>query len=310
MPICDDSTIHVIGEGTKPLVDLRTVEDNEAAANAVLQLVRELTSDPQCAIHFSIAGGRKTLGFYLGYCASLLARPWDEMSHVLVNQPFESTPEFFFPPRPPSILQLRDGPADTNSSKVELASISFIRLRDLMPFPLLQGSASFSQTVRVVDGMVSHPSLSIELTPHARGRGQWAHRIRVTGGLEFVLPPKSLALYWMLAAVAKHADPTQRATDAECDLDTIKSTYLRVYRAVTGVGARYVTDEERILSFGGFRNREFRDALARLIDELKKVLGERGAAVYGPQANGSRNALRYGLNLPPSAIELHDDSNC
>jgi CRISPR-associated protein (TIGR02584 family) len=59
--------------------------------------VRELTADPDCAIHASIAGGRKTMGFYLGYALSLFGRPQDRLSHVLVSSPFESNQNFFYP---------------------------------------------------------------------------------------------------------------------------------------------------------------------------------------------------------------------
>ena len=48
------------------------------------------------------------MGFYLGYAFSLYARPQDRLSHVLVSSPFESHPEFFYPPATPRRLSTRD----------------------------------------------------------------------------------------------------------------------------------------------------------------------------------------------------------
>jgi CRISPR-associated protein (TIGR02584 family) len=48
-------------------------------------------------LHVSIAGGRKSMGFFAGYAFSLFGRTQDRLSHVLVNDPFESFPDFYFP---------------------------------------------------------------------------------------------------------------------------------------------------------------------------------------------------------------------
>ena len=68
-------TIHILrtAEG-RLLSDIRSAADNEAIADAITSVVRELTADPGCAVHASIAGGRKTMGFYLGYALSLFGR--------------------------------------------------------------------------------------------------------------------------------------------------------------------------------------------------------------------------------------------
>ncbi|MEN8168228.1 MAG: CRISPR-associated ring nuclease Csm6, partial [Pseudomonadota bacterium] len=67
-----------------PLEDIRTLRDNELAADYIVEQVRELTGDQHGELHVSIAGGRKTMGFYLGYALSLFGRPQDRLSHVLV----------------------------------------------------------------------------------------------------------------------------------------------------------------------------------------------------------------------------------
>lgn len=94
-------TIHILHNAEGRLLgDIRNVADNEAIADAITAKVRELTADPNSAVHTSIAGGRKTMGFYLGYALSLLGRPQDRLSHVLVSSPFESNLDFFYPTLP------------------------------------------------------------------------------------------------------------------------------------------------------------------------------------------------------------------
>ena len=93
----DASHIHVMRDAHgQPMNDIRSPADNRAAADFITAQVRAITADSGCALHASIAGGRKTMGFYLGYALSLFGRPQDRLSHVLVSEPFESSYDFFY----------------------------------------------------------------------------------------------------------------------------------------------------------------------------------------------------------------------
>ncbi|MEZ5643338.1 MAG: CRISPR-associated ring nuclease Csm6 [Burkholderiaceae bacterium] len=139
-------------------------EENACAADAITALVAELTRDAQAALHVSIAGGRKTMGFYLGYAFSLFARPQDELSHVLVSAPFESHPEFFFRSATPRRLATRDGQhLDTADARITLARIPVVRLRHGQPQALLDGRASFGGTVAAIQRSLQPPRLHIDL---------------------------------------------------------------------------------------------------------------------------------------------------
>lgn len=119
-----------------PVVDARSEADHEAMADFITNTVRELTSNTSLAIHASIAGGRKTMTFYLGYAMSLFGRHQDRLSHVLVSEPYENRPDFFFPTRYPSLLALRSGEQqslDARQARVTLADIPFVRLRNQLP---------------------------------------------------------------------------------------------------------------------------------------------------------------------------------
>jgi len=101
--------LHVVQRDGRPLDDIDSVADHSALADAILDVLQPLARDADCAIHASIAGGRKSMGFYLGYVLSLLGRPQDRLSHVLVNKPFESNPHFYFPPARPRPVMYAEG---------------------------------------------------------------------------------------------------------------------------------------------------------------------------------------------------------
>jgi CRISPR-associated protein (TIGR02584 family) len=64
----------------EPLVDIRTQANNQAMADGITEWIRSFTADPETAMHVSIAGARKTMGFYAGYALSLYSRSQDRLS--------------------------------------------------------------------------------------------------------------------------------------------------------------------------------------------------------------------------------------
>ena len=54
--------VHQIARNGQPLADIDSQEDSTATNNTILGVIRALALDDQCAIHASIAGGRKTMG--------------------------------------------------------------------------------------------------------------------------------------------------------------------------------------------------------------------------------------------------------
>ncbi len=75
------------GSNGRLLDDIRTPEDSSAAADFIVGFIRRATSDPSRVLHCSIAGGRKTMGLYLGLALQIYGRPADTLSHVLVTPP-------------------------------------------------------------------------------------------------------------------------------------------------------------------------------------------------------------------------------
>lgn len=94
-----ERNIHVIhdADGEK-LSDIRTPEENNLAADMIVNFIRQQCADDKTELHVSIAGGRKSMGFYIGYALSLFGRPQDKLSHVLVTEGFENNPLFSIRP--------------------------------------------------------------------------------------------------------------------------------------------------------------------------------------------------------------------
>lgn len=154
------ANIHTIRDTQgNPLDDIRTPADNEAAADFITGFIREQTANPESAVHVSMAGGRKTMGYYAGYGLSLYGRPQDRLSHVLVSEGFEGHRDFYYPtPSSKTIYRGEGKPAlDAREAEVDLAEIPFVRMREELPEkvleanPLLSGKHGFADTVRAAE---------------------------------------------------------------------------------------------------------------------------------------------------------------
>ena len=160
----DSDHIHLLrGADGDVLEDIRSDADNPAAADAISALVRDFTADPDCALHVSLAGGRKTIGYYLGYALTLFGRPQDRLSHVLVSPPFESNHQFYYPPPLPEVLFTRDNkPINTADARITLGEIPFVSLRHGLPEDLLKGQASYMETVNAARKSFAAPRLVLD----------------------------------------------------------------------------------------------------------------------------------------------------
>lgn len=162
------SNIHLIrSRFDMPLTDIRTAEDNEDMADFVLNLIRELSADPESRLHVSISGGRKTMSFFGGYALSLYGRPQDMLTHVLVSDDYEFIPEYFYPTPYSKIVQSRDGQKlNAKNAIVELASIPFLRLRDTLPEVALIAETGFNDVLRKSQKSLSRPTLLVDYENH------------------------------------------------------------------------------------------------------------------------------------------------
>jgi len=289
----DGRAIHTVGDGDG-LTDIQTPEDNRVAADAITEQIRCLTADADSALHVSLAGGRKTMGFYAGYALSLFGRPQDRLSHCLVSPPFESHPEFYYPTPGPRVIYTLDAdkrPLDTGNAAVTLAEIPFVRLRHGLPEGLLAGKATFSETVAAAQRALGPPELTIDL----------AGRRIVAGGQGVALPPAELAfLAWLARRQMTNEVPLPCPNDGAPEADYARA-FLREYHTVLGP----LGDSDRTTRAlrAGMDKGYFLQRRARLNGRLEDALGP-AAAPYLVHALGRRPDTRYGLTLDLAAIRF------
>lgn len=283
-----EANIHVIaGPDGTPLADIRTPAENAAAADTITAVVAELTRDDDAALHVSIAGGRKTMGFYLGYAFSLFARRQDRLSHVLVSPPFESHPDFFFPPAKPRRLTTRDNRhIDTADAVVTLAEIPVVLLRHGLPEALSKGRAGFVETVAALQESFAPPGLFIHR----------ASRRILCGRREVALQPALVAWLAFWAQSALDGRPMRHWRDIE------PQEYLGHYAHVVGIDAEAFEKTQRRLK-DGMEKEFFEQNNAKLESALKAALGP-AAAPYLLARTGKKPLTRRGLELPADAIRL------
>lgn len=289
----DRSHIHVVRNAQgEPVSDIRTPEDNLLCADFITEHVRNVTADPDSALHVSIAGGRKSMGFFAGYALSLFGREQDRLTHVLVTEPFESSWEFFYPTPYSRVIETRDRRlADTKNAVVTLADIPFVRLRHGMPEALLDGRANYERAVSAVQAGIGPASLRIELT----------ERRVLAGGKGFKVPPAELALLTLFARRARANEPALAAPKKLVKDADWGERYLRELRLIAGpLGDLEKT--ERALD-GGMDGDYFSQHLSKLRNVMQSELGRPAARPYLIDDGGTR-PRRYRLEMPASAIEI------
>ncbi|MDD5392729.1 MAG: CRISPR-associated ring nuclease Csm6 [Thiothrix sp.] len=283
-----------IGKDKRYLNDITTSEENEIAANFITDKVRKLTKEDS-SLHVSIAGGRKTMTYYLGYAMSVFGRIQDCMSHVLVDDRY-AVPGFYYPTAQSQIItnQWTGDSFDARDVNVMLGKLPFIRLRDGLTDDLLNDSdKSYSDIIAIAQRQLAPISVRI------------VYEAVVTlycGGEEIKLPPAQLALYvWMLQrhkagkVVITLADKVTKSVLAE--------EFKAVYAELSKESGHYIHAEESVNSmdtdyFGAPRT--------NINKKLNATLGKPKAKAYLLQSSGKKNAMQYSLSdeLKPEHISF------
>ena len=231
------------------------------------------------------------MGYYLGYALSLFGRPQDRLSHVLVNEPFESSWDFFYPTRYRRVITTRDNKlADTSEARVTLAEIPFVSLRLGMPEGLLAGQSSFNAAVAAARLSLGRWELVVDIE-----RKQIA-----LAGERFRLPPRELAILCVFAENALRGGAPLAAPPKDAPDVAWARRYLAQVRRVSGPAADLDATERALRN--GMDGDYFSQALSRLRRQLQRHLGHQAAARLID--NGGTRPRRYRLGLPAEAVRF------
>lgn len=284
---------------TRELADIGSEEQNSAAADFIMETVRGLAMDDGVRLVASIAGGRKTMSALLFSVMSLLAKEDDLLTHILVNEPFESRglkPRFYFPPAEPVTHHGSDRegkPLSISSEKadIQLGKIPFVALRNLFERDLKK-KQSYSQLV---------PTCQQTANEYARKNVRLAIRrsrreIHINGQPLTLSPLQHLLLLFLVEnAVANNPVPDKFASAVE---PLVRFSEQLRKTCVVGDGSD-IRDEAKLPS-------DFDDQrLRKVLDELKTKLRSAGT-----QAAGLISLLpvkgRFSVDLSPASIALRD----
>ncbi len=294
----DLGTVHLlVTPDGRPVEDLRTARENAAVADQLAKFVRDLAIDPGVRIHASLAGGRKTMTYYLGYALSLFGRPGDRLTHVLVSEDFEGHPEFFYPP--PRSMELRTGAdkrVSTADARIDLVDIPFVRLREFVPANVLRGS--FSEMVSGAEQALAARcgGLRLEADPAT-------HTLRAAGR-ECRLRPQGFALYLHLVLVAGETPEPLPFLElvAEPRVEALWPDRARTL-GLRGEEARDLADRLEALALSKKGDRNFVSAVSKVNAAIGRAFPPAVAARLEIRRVG-RSPVRYAVGIGPEAVRV------
>jgi CRISPR-associated protein (TIGR02584 family) len=277
---------------TVEMSDIRTAQENEAAADYLLDQVRTIVENVDQQLIASLAGGRKTMGALLYACMNLAARETDRLTHVLVNEPFDTLPDFFFPGQPGGrILSRQQTAFEPDQARLELADVPFVPLRNLFVRELNRKAGTFSRLVDSCrEGIRLHAAEKVRLTVDTA-----RPRIEVNGSVIHLTPREHLILLFL----------ARRAKAGETALSSYKMALdpLDAFRAQLYMEPKVSREHDWRCSPGMNESLadDDTDSLRKLLDSIKTKLKEAGGdALYLAHCLPEKG--RFSLDIPASMI--------
>lgn len=198
---------------TRDLEDIRSGRENEAMANFILESLRGFVETPGTEVIASMAGGRKTMGALLYAAMTLIGREFDQVTHVLVSEPYESpalTPRFYFPDQPEQVLTDANGSVcQAGKAIVELAYIPFVPLRNAFASELGQMPESFTQLVRKYRRDVRGSKVNYHVRVHTS-----APLLEINGERYRLSPKEHVLIHYLAKRVIEGSIPLDRYSAA------------------------------------------------------------------------------------------------
>lgn len=288
-----------------PLEDVRSARDNHTVADQIAEALRRQTERPGIRLHCSVAGGRKTMGILLAGALQLYGRAEDRLYHVLVwPLDFESHPDFFYPPRRPRKLQSKEGSVlDTRNTRVELAEVPYVRLRDHLLSGAFTGTMAFSDLVAR-----AQKELRLLAVPEPIRLDPSRNRVHI-GEFAIALRPAQMRLYTAFARIkAEHcAEPTRKTCEGctACYLEISQRTWPEVHVRLQQLsGQNLLSPQHQRGETKEIAVERFRSLWSKTNKALEKALGsERIARRYRIESVRESGGMRYGLAVSKELLK-------
>ncbi|MBU4414621.1 MAG: TIGR02584 family CRISPR-associated protein [Proteobacteria bacterium] len=295
--------IHVITDDHGiEIPDIVNESHNEQLLKKCMELTFHFTKDPETAVFFSVAGGRKTMSSCLTLAAQMYGRPQDRLYHVLVSPEFENNRDFFYPPKKSQTIELRDNQGqpffkETKFAQVNLIHIPFVSVRDNLPGDFLKEpkdpgtlalslikEETFQLTVNLISGKIVYKKIEIDMMP--------AH----------------LALYAFFAMQKKNCSKEVETCGSciDCFLD-IQSIYEKqeqisdLYKRVSG---SRLLEEMSDTGITGLSADNFNTYKAKIKSNLLGRFGPYALTELEIASKEKRPNTRYGIMMDRGRIEI------
>jgi CRISPR-associated protein Csx14 len=242
----EDAIVIVKGHNGNPLDDIKEADDNKSLGDFITSFIRDRAGDDKTRLHCSLAGGRKTMSFYMGSALQLFGRPWDKLYHVLVTPEFESNPEFYYKPKKDRVLKKNGKELHTKDAQIFLAELPFIRIKDKIPLNWKSLKELVEEGQKEIDTSLTQPFIFINLK----------ERVVTIGEKDIEFKPFHLVFYtYLLKQKLERCPYPERAYCYDCtdcfpqlnDLSTPKVTELlsRDYEIIYGPHSGHVENYRR-----------------------------------------------------------------
>lgn len=312
--IKEDSFILISDEESKPLEDIRTKEHNEIAGDTIVNFIKDKTFDMRTRLHCSIAGGRKTMSFYMGSAMQLFGRPWDKLYHVLVSPEFESNPEFYYKPTKNKTISIRDRNGNitktlnTKDAVIDLAELPFIRLREKVPLYGKTFKELIRESQQEIDTAMTQPLLTVKLKD----------RIISIGDILIVCEPLPLVLYTYFLRQKLHAcvypNNTYCFDCSECytHIDVLSNEeafedILRDYTAIYGSLSGMIERFRQIWNNNKIDRERIRSGISKINRDIKEALNDGTlSTIYTITSKRRYGDTRYGIQVEKGKIRMEE----
>lgn len=295
--------IHVItDEHGIEIPDIVSESDNEHLLKKCLELTFHFTKDPDKAVFFLVAGGRKTMSSCLTLAAQMYGRPQDRLYHVLVSPEFESNRDFFYPPRESRTIELRNNLGqifykESKYAQVNLIHIPFVSIREQLSADLLKEPKDPGTLL-----------LSLIREERSRLVVNLVSKKLVYKGLESDMMPTRMALYAFFAMQKRNCtletESCGNCTDCFIDIQTVfdkQDQITDLYRKVCGTRP---VNEMSDSGITGLNADNFNSYKSRIKENLQSWFGLYALKELEIASVGTRPNTRYGILMDKGKIEI------
>ena len=282
--------------------DIANELHNERLLKKCMELAFLFTKDPETAVFFSIAGGRKTMSSCLTIAAQIYGRPQDRLYHVLVSPEFESSRDFYYPPRKSMRIKLTDAKGEpffkeTKFAQVNLIPIPFFSVRKKLSDDFLKEP---KDPATLMLSVIKEKSLSLTVNLKT------CKVIYKT--VELDLMPARMALYAFFIMQKKNCPLDKKAciacTQCFIDMEAIYQKQDQITELYKKVSASRLITEMSDTGITGLNSENFHSYKGKIKSDLLTRFGPYALLQLEIASEGKRPNTCYGIRVDKTAIEL------